>query len=306
VTFQQLKTARNDRELRTDSTVKLAQTRASRDENNNHLAEMFIKYYSANATFSSPANFQLLPQTTMFIQNIEVIPISLKNYRGSIDQPTKLDVLCGKDTTLARHIGNQRFREQIQSNLPRYLAARSKQDKMKITKSIVKHIASVQGARFLKMRANGDWVEIDQMAARDKVSHALRFAARQKTKLQEQERSFHSDEASSSSSSIEQEQESSAAPPALPPPKEIERISTNVDELFQGFENLTDPHPFQFNEAPRASLRRDSARLLLSLLSSMDFETSVGEDDNTFSFDAQERKFLGMDETENVTQWAAC
>jgi hypothetical protein len=242
----------------------------------------------------------------MFIQNLEVIPIALKNYRGSIDQPTKSDVLCGKDTTLARHIGNQRFREQIQSNLPRYLAARSKQDKMKITKSIVKHIASVQGARFLKMRANGDWVEIDHMAARDKVSHALRFAARQKTKQQEQERAIFSDEASSSSSSTEQEQESPMDQPTLPPPKEMERTSTNVEELFQGFDNLTDSQPLHFNASPRPSMRRDSARLLLSLLSSMDFESSIGEDDNTFSFDAQERQFLGMDESESVTQWAAC
>jgi hypothetical protein len=58
-----------------------------------------------------------------------------------------------------------------------YCAAPSKQEKMVITKEIVTFMQSEYGSRFLKMEG-GNWVEINNQAARDKVSHALRFAAR--------------------------------------------------------------------------------------------------------------------------------
>ncbi|KAL7555575.1 hypothetical protein ACA910_016185 [Epithemia clementina (nom. ined.)] len=58
-----------------------------------------------------------------------------------------------------------------------YCAASSKQEKMAITKGIVTYMKIEHGSRFLKME-NDSWVEINNQAARDKVSHALRFASR--------------------------------------------------------------------------------------------------------------------------------
>ena len=95
-----------------------------------------------------------------------------------VDCPNLVDCLCGQNTTFGRHPGNRIFRKQIKVNLPRFIAARTKSDKMKITKSILDFMKR-QGSRFLKASRNGSWIEIEKHAARDKVSHALRFAAKQ-------------------------------------------------------------------------------------------------------------------------------
>ena len=238
----------------------------------------------------------------------EVIPIVLKNYNGSITEPTKADVLCGKDTTLARHPGNQRFREKIQIELPRYLQARSKQDKMKITKSIVQYITVKLGSRFLKSKGDGKWVEIDAQAARDKVSHALRFAARQQKKTTTID---HSDDYSLQESSDETSSTTSSTSepvPPMPTRHEMERNTTNVEELFAAFEQtLTGPDIDETVET-RHAIRRESSRLLLSFLASVDFE----EDDLQAEIDDQERQILSMgtesfqQELHAVSQWAAC
>lgn len=115
----------------------------------------------------------------MFTSDNEFIPIALHNFDSSIERPSSLDCLCGKDTTFGRHPGNRLFREQILAALPTFMRATSKPEKMKITKSILEYMKH-KGSRFLKLRNNGSWVEIDRQAARDKVSHALRFAARQR------------------------------------------------------------------------------------------------------------------------------
>lgn len=87
------------------------------------------------------------------------------------------DILCGKDKTYAKHPGNRKFRERIALMKVPYTTAPTKQEKMEITRGIVNHMRIDCGSRFLKME-NGAWVEIDNQAARDKVSHALRFASR--------------------------------------------------------------------------------------------------------------------------------
>lgn len=241
----------------------------------------------------------------------EVIPIVLKNYNSSIAEPTKDDVLCGKDTTLARHPGNQRFREKIQVELPRYLQARSKQDKMKITKSIVQYITVKLGSRFLKAKSGGKWVEIDGQAARDKVSHALRFAARQqkKTKAAEPSGDISSEESTiDETSSITSSSVDVPQPPLMPGRQEMERNTTNVEELFAAFEQtLAGPDLEEPSESYRP-VRRESSHLLLSFLASVDF----GEDDHQAAIDDEERLILAMgtegfqQEHHAVTQWAAC
>ncbi|EEC44899.1 predicted protein [Phaeodactylum tricornutum CCAP 1055/1] len=108
-----------------------------------------------------------------------------RNTTGSVsdavfDDPRDNDILCGKDKTFAKHTGNRIFRSLIESNITRYTNSASKQQKMKITKDIVATMQVKNGARFLKQLDNGDWQEITNEAARDKVSHALRFASKSK------------------------------------------------------------------------------------------------------------------------------
>lgn len=92
-------------------------------------------------------------------------------------EPTEMDVLCSKDKSVAKNPGNVIFRERIESGTTLYHGATSKQDKMKITRDIVTLMHANYGSRFLKQHGKG-WVEINNQMARDKVSHALRFAAK--------------------------------------------------------------------------------------------------------------------------------
>lgn len=94
-----------------------------------------------------------------------------------VASPTEMDVLCSKDKSVSKHPGNLVFRERIEQVTKRYSAASSKQEKMKITRDIVTFMQMKHGARFLK-QDDSVWMEITDQAARDKVSHALRFAAK--------------------------------------------------------------------------------------------------------------------------------
>merc|ERR1712176_687540 len=89
-----------------------------------------------------------------------------------VDTPTKPDILCGQSRVCASHPGNRRFQAVLDDFLYRYDMATSKQEKMCMTKEVVS-IIHADGGRFLKYK-DGMWEEISTVAARDKVSHALR------------------------------------------------------------------------------------------------------------------------------------
>jgi len=99
------------------------------------------------------------------------------NSSVTITEPTEMDILCSKDKSVAKHPGNLVFRERIEQGTADYSTALSKQEKMKITRDIVTFMQNNYGSRFLKQKGEA-WVEINNQMARDKVSHALRFAAK--------------------------------------------------------------------------------------------------------------------------------
>ena len=96
----------------------------------------------------------------------------------TVAEPTDMDVLCSKDKSVAKHPGNVIFRERIELGTVLYASTSSKQDKMRITREIVSYMQDQYGSRFLKKTPGDVWVEISDQTARDKVSHALRFAAK--------------------------------------------------------------------------------------------------------------------------------
>lgn len=100
------------------------------------------------------------------------------------EAPTKLDILCGQSRSCAAHSGNKRFQDVLDSYASKYNAVDSKQEKMTLTKEIVASITS-SGGRFLKFK-DGQWQEISTVAARDKVSHALRTKVASWTKQQQE------------------------------------------------------------------------------------------------------------------------
>lgn len=112
------------------------------------------------------------------------IPTRLINLQSiMIDAPSEFDVLCGsKSTAFNNHPGNHLFRQKVHSCLSTYERARTKQEKMKINRQIVAFMRSKFGARFLKQHKDGSWGIAEEQSIRDKVSHALRYAAQQKEK----------------------------------------------------------------------------------------------------------------------------
>jgi hypothetical protein len=97
-----------------------------------------------------------------------------------IEQPMDSDILCGKDKTYSKHKGNILFRSKIMSMTTEYRSASNKPARMKLTKAIVQSLKTESNARFLRSVQGSDnglvWEEISDQQARDKTSHALRFA----------------------------------------------------------------------------------------------------------------------------------
>jgi len=92
--------------------------------------------------------------------------------------PTECDILCGQSRICSTHVGNKRFQAVLDTYTTRYDNATSKHEKMMTTKEIVACIHNNSGGRFLKLKnTDGMWEEISNVAARDKVSHALRTKA---------------------------------------------------------------------------------------------------------------------------------
>ena len=92
------------------------------------------------------------------------------------------DILCGKEKHCVSHRGSLNFRLVIDQYAAKYAEAITKQEKMNVTKEIYDMLGS-QNARFLKFNAKSKtkgWEELSSLLARDKISHALRFANREK------------------------------------------------------------------------------------------------------------------------------
>jgi hypothetical protein len=85
--------------------------------------------------------------------------------------PGPLDVLLGRGKPLQKHDGNLSYHFVVEGYHERYEQA-SKLDKTQIAKTIVDKIRE-HGGRFLKQEDAG-WVEIDDEAARTKISHTFR------------------------------------------------------------------------------------------------------------------------------------
>jgi hypothetical protein len=87
---------------------------------------------------------------------------------------------CGKEKSCVSHPGSQNFRAVIDQFAPKYQDAITKQEKMNVTKEIYDSLGC-QSSRFLKYNAKAKgWEELSSLLARDKISHALRFANREK------------------------------------------------------------------------------------------------------------------------------
>eukprot|EP00977_Amphora_coffeiformis_P026882 scaffold31414_cov183-Amphora_coffeaeformis.AAC.1 len=99
-------------------------------------------------------------------------------------EPQQFDVLCGRGRKCYFHTGNEYFRQVVVSMIPNYNSATSKIEKGYILSVIVQKIRDRAGiGGFIKKdNTNGQWYEVGDFLAREKVSQAFRDALSDKYK----------------------------------------------------------------------------------------------------------------------------
>jgi hypothetical protein len=101
----------------------------------------------------------------------------------TIETPGLFDVLLGRGKKNTRHHGNEQLQTLLKTHSVRYNSTTSRNEKTAITQEIVHNVqtTSEPPGRFLKFDkdANG-WMEVDDVRARIKVSHAIRYNSRYK------------------------------------------------------------------------------------------------------------------------------
>ena len=97
------------------------------------------------------------------------------------------DVLCGRDKKCYNNIGNRRFRILINSNLPRYLRCSNRKERslmiFALTEELCCCTTTCSSIRFFKKQKNKEGlIQLDFKGCREKIGHALRDAASQHNK----------------------------------------------------------------------------------------------------------------------------
>lgn len=93
-------------------------------------------------------------------------------------QPTDYDIVCGRGKGSYNKPGNRRFRAMVKAHIGDYLLARSRLDKSAVLSTIMDRVRSQNDGqvRFVSLDENGQWMEISDEQAREKVGHTMREA----------------------------------------------------------------------------------------------------------------------------------
>ena len=126
-------------------------------------------------SYEDIASLELLRFTSSTFEEL-ILDESEKMHTNDNIEPTKLDVLCGRDKVSYGHVGNRRFRVIISTRSAEYQNCTSRDQKTRITHEIIKGIREC-GGRFLKINyKTGMYEDVGDEYAHEKVSHALRSA----------------------------------------------------------------------------------------------------------------------------------
>lgn len=98
-------------------------------------------------------------------------PTSTSEMQAIVEQPTKDDVMFGRDAQSLNNKGNKRFRAIVSKYQEPYGSAKCRSEKIAIVDTIVNEVRQ-NGARFLrKNKRTKQWYEVDRKAAIEKVRH---------------------------------------------------------------------------------------------------------------------------------------
>ena len=89
--------------------------------------------------------------------------------------PSEYDVICARGKDAWNHLGNKNFRALIQEWTEAYSKTESKTQRTGIVSNIIQSVRSL-GTGFVKREDDGEWIEVGDVHARDKVGQLLRNA----------------------------------------------------------------------------------------------------------------------------------
>jgi hypothetical protein len=92
--------------------------------------------------------------------------------------PSEHDFVCGRGRKIFMHVGNQRFRQLVESRLQEYSNATTKLEKSGIICEMVVYLrANRPHGGFVKLNAkDGRWYQLGDFLSREKTSQAFRDA----------------------------------------------------------------------------------------------------------------------------------
>jgi hypothetical protein len=97
--------------------------------------------------------------------------------------PGPYDVICARGAAAANHDGNLRFRKTVQDFVPQYSKATTKLEKSLLVSAIVDSVRDyAPDGGFVKKFEDGNWYEVGDACAREKIGQTLRDALHQKYK----------------------------------------------------------------------------------------------------------------------------
>lgn len=113
------------------------------------------------------------------------------------------DIICSRNSEAIKHRGNQRYNFLIQKSREAYQTTDQRNDKIRITRQIIQEVKAY-GGRFLRFdKHKQSYVEINDEAKREKVSHALRSAVDPKKKKRKSNMAFDPTNSATASCSSE-------------------------------------------------------------------------------------------------------
>ena len=92
---------------------------------------------------------------------------------GSHFTPGPFDVICARGKQAYQHPGNRYFRSLVQAATEKYSLAASKLERTMIVSEIVDAVRR-KGNGFVRQNDSGEWVECDEILAREKTGQLFR------------------------------------------------------------------------------------------------------------------------------------
>ena len=93
-------------------------------------------------------------------------------------EPNEYDIVCGRGKGSYNKPGNKKFRAIVDIYAAEYQQATTKLEKSNVLSKVLDHVkkSGNGGARFIAVNKRGDWYQVSDDQAREKVGHSIREA----------------------------------------------------------------------------------------------------------------------------------